>query len=399
MVTRILPIVVLNHSHFALSGSFLGCFLGCLLAAALAPAGATEPPFSESEIRALVAHGPWPVPIRADPSNRVSGKREAIELGERLFFDKRLSAGGNFSCGSCHVPERNWTDNQTRGAAIAEVTRNTPTLMNVRLGRWFGWDGGADSLWSQSMRPILDARELGSSPRHVAELMRKDEQLSCRYRRAFGAAPSAGDDEAVLVDIGKALAAFQETFETPPTPFDRFRDALARGERITPLIYSEAAQRGAKLFVGKGNCSSCHSGPNFSGGEFADNGFSRHAKAGVDPGRVEGLKRVRESRFNRLGPYNDDPARGHVIPAASVQGEAQAFKVPTLRHLLLTAPYGHHGRFERLADVVRHYSETGSATLKPLNLSATEQTDLVVFLESISTFNNPWRPEDLGRCQ
>src|SRR5262245_41806034 len=78
--------------------------------------------FTQDEIRALVAHGPWPVPIRADPSNRVSGKREAIELGERLFFDKRLSGKGNFSCGSCHVPERNWTDNQTRGAAIAEVT-------------------------------------------------------------------------------------------------------------------------------------------------------------------------------------------------------------------------------------------------------------------------------------
>ena len=362
---------------------------------------AGEPqPFTESEIRALVAHGPWPVPIRGDPSNRVSGKREAIELGERLFFDKRLSAGGNFSCGTCHVPERNWTDNQTLGAAAAVVDRNTPTLMNIRLGRWFGWDGGADSLWSQSIRPILDVRELGATPRHVAELMRKDEQLSCRFRRAFGAAPSATDDEAVLVDVGKALAAFQETFETPPTPFDRFRNALARGERITPLVYSEAAQRGAKIFVGKGNCASCHSGPNFSGGEFHNNGFSQHAAAGsADAGRVEGLKRVRASRFNLLGPYNDDPARASAMPATLVEGEPNAFKVPTLRHLLLSAPYGHHGRMERLADVVRHYSEVGSPTLKPLKLSAGEQTDLVVFLESISTFNNPWRPEDLGRCE
>ena len=72
--------------------------------------------------------------------------------------------------------------------------------------------------------------------------------------------------------------------------------------------------------------------------------------------------------------------------------------MPTLRHLLLSAPYGHHGRFERLADIVRHYSEQGSPTLKPLKLAPGEQTDLVVFLESISTFNNPWRPEDMGRC-
>jgi len=328
-------------------------------------AAAEDPPaFTESEIRAILAHGPWPVAAKADPSNRVSGKREAIDFGERLFFDRRLSGGGNFSCGTCHVPERNWTDNQTRGAAIAEVDRNTPTLMNVRLGRRFGWDGATDSLWSQSIRPILDARELGASPRHVAELLRKDEQLSCRYRKAFDAAPSATDDDAVLADIGKALAAFQETFDTPPTPFDRFRNALAKGEPIRPWIYSEAAQRGVRIFVGKGGCSNCHSGPNFSSGELHDNGFSIYAAKGrPDPGRNG------------------------------------AFKVPTLRHLFLTAPYGHHGEVATLADAVRHYSERGSSELKPLKLTASEQTDLVVFLESLSTFNNPWRPDDMGRCR
>jgi cytochrome c peroxidase len=342
------------------------CALLAALAALSPPPGtaAEDPPaLTESEIRAILAHGPWPAPASTDPSNRVSGKREAIEFGERLFFDRRLSDGGKFSCGTCHVPERNWTDNQTRGAAIAEVDRNTPTLMNARMGRRFGWDGAADSLWSQSIRPILDARELGANPRHVAELLRKDEQLSCRYRKAFDAAPSATDDDAVLADVGKALAAFQETFETPPTPFDRFRNALARGEPIRPWVYSEAAQRGARIFVGKGGCSSCHSGPNFSSGELHDNGFSVYAAKGrPDPGRNG------------------------------------AFKVPTLRHLFLTAPYGHHGEVATLADAVRHYSERGSSELKPLKLTASEQTDLVVFLESLSTFNNPWRPDDMGRC-
>jgi cytochrome c peroxidase len=335
--------------------------LACLCAAA----GAADDPaaLSESEIRAILAHGPWPVPLANDPGNRVSGKREAVEFGERLFFDQRLSGNGKFSCGSCHVPERNWTDNRTRGAAIAEVDRNVPTLMNVRLGRQFGWDGVTDKLWMQSIRPILDARELGASPRHVAALLRQDEQLSCRYRKAFGAAPSASDDEAVLADVGRALAAFQETFETPPTPFDRFRNALANGEPIKPWIYSEAALRGAKLFVGKGTCSGCHSGPNFTGGELRDNGFSVYAAKGrPDPGRNG------------------------------------AFKVPTLRHLFLTPPYGHHGEVATLADAVRHYSERGSKEIQPLKLSAAEQTDLVVFLESISTFSNPWRPDDLNRC-
>jgi len=364
-------------------------FAWVALLALLPPPSVGAAEFTEAETRALLAHGPWPVPIEHDPTNRVSGKRAAIELGEKLFFDRRISASGRFSCGTCHVPERNWTDNRTRGRAAVEVNRNTPTLMNLRLSRWFGWDGGADSLWSQSIRPILDARELGATPRHVADVMRGDEQLACRYRKAFGTAPSASDDEAVLVDVAKTLAAFQETFETPPTPFDHFRNALARGERITPLIYSEAAQRGAKLFVGKGNCASCHSGPNFSSGEFKDNGFS------ADAGRVEGLKQVRASRFNLSGPYNDDPRKA---PRAEGPAEPGAFKVPTLRHLFLTAPYGHHGEIATMAEAVRHYSERGSSTLKPVHLTAEEQSDLVVFLESLSTFNNPWRPEDHGRC-
>jgi len=377
----------------------------CIVALLLPIAASAEegaPTFSESEIRTILAHGPWPVPVRNDPSNRVSGTREAVIFGELLFFEPRLSAAGRFSCATCHVPERNWTDNQTRGAAAAEVERNTPTLMNVRLGRWFGWDGASDSLWSQNIRPMLDARELGASPRHIAELVRRDEQLACRYRRTFGAAASATDDERVLVDVAKALAAFEETLDSPPTPFDQFRNALARGERVAPWRYSEAARRGLKIFIGKGGCDRCHSGPNFSDGEFHANGFAALGKR-PDPGRSEGVKRLRESRFNLLGPYNDDPARSTAEGtrvAMKVTGEAGAFKVPTLRHMLLTPPYGHHGEIERIADVVRHYSETGGpGEMKPLRLSAAEQTDLVVFLESLSTLSNPWRPDDNGRCE
>jgi len=105
------------------------------LALPLAVAAQDPAPFTEAEVRAILSHGPWPVAVTTDPTNRVSGKREAVEFGERLFFDRRLSASGKFSCGTCHVPERNWKDNLTRGAAAAEVDRNTPTLMNVRLGR------------------------------------------------------------------------------------------------------------------------------------------------------------------------------------------------------------------------------------------------------------------------
>lgn len=110
----------------------------------------------------------------------------AIELGTRLFFDQRLSGRGQVSCATCHVPERNWSDNLRRSAGTAMVDRHTPTVINLRGGRWYGWDGAADSLWSQSLRPIVSERELAATPRHVAELVRNDEQLSCRYRKAFG---------------------------------------------------------------------------------------------------------------------------------------------------------------------------------------------------------------------
>src|SRR5207253_9332248 len=94
-------------------------------------------------------------------------------------------------------------------------------------------------------------RELAATPRHVAQLVREDEQLACRYRKAFGTAPSPTDDEAVFVDAGKALAAFQETLVSGRTPFDRFRDALAKAERPPSETYSEPAQRGLKIFIGK----------------------------------------------------------------------------------------------------------------------------------------------------
>ncbi|HEY3191132.1 MAG TPA: cytochrome-c peroxidase, partial [Solirubrobacteraceae bacterium] len=103
----------------------------------------SKPRFSDGEIKIILSHGPWPAPLAHDPTNRVSGKPDAIEFGTLLFFDRRLSGSGTKACGSCHVPERNWTDNLRRGVGTTELDRNTPTLMNVRGQRWYGWDGAA----------------------------------------------------------------------------------------------------------------------------------------------------------------------------------------------------------------------------------------------------------------
>jgi len=372
---------------------------------------AAKPVFTDSEIRIILSHGPWPALAPPDPSNRVSGQPDAIEFGTRLFFDQRLSMKGTVACASCHVPERNWSDNLRRGVGMSEVDRNTPTLMNLAASRWYGWDGASDSLWSQSLRPILDQRELAATPRHVAQLVRNDEQLSCRYRKAFGTPPSPTDDEAVLVGVGKALAAFQETLMSGRTPFDRFRDELAGAGRPRLETYSEPAQRGLKIFIGKGGCTTCHSGPNFSSGEFFKTGLSKFAPRGQqDPGRQAGIRQLMESRFNLLGPYNDDKTGTSAARTREASFEKAGFgefKVPSLRNLILTAPYGRDGSVETLAEVVRHYADLDPVSLhakdgrpaKPLDLTPREQTDLIVFLQSLSTFSNPWRPDDGGECR
>jgi cytochrome c peroxidase len=117
-----------------------------------------------------------------------------------------------------------------------------------------------------------------------------------------------------------------------------------------------------------------------------------------------------ESRFNLLGPYNDDKTGASAARTREASIEKASFgefKVPSLRNLILTAPYGRDGSVETLAEVVRHYANLDPIRLhakdgkpaKPLNLTREEQTDLIVFLESLSTFSNPWRPDDGGVCR
>ncbi|MGH7390010.1 MAG: cytochrome-c peroxidase [Candidatus Rokuibacteriota bacterium] len=371
-----------------------------VLAAALlwTATGAAELlPFEAGEVRRILQHGPWPPAPPRDASNRVSGRPGAIVLGERLFFEPRLSATGATSCASCHRPDRGWTDGLRRAAGVVPLDRNTPGLWNVGHQRWFGWDGAGDSLWAQSIRPILDAREMGASARHVATLIRTDPSLACHYERAFGvSAAAARGDEALLVDAAKALAAFQETLASGRTAFDDFRDALARGDRASAARYPAAAQRGAKIFVGRGNCSVCHFGPAFTNGEFSDVGVPFLVAPGrVDPGRHGGIKLLRASRFNLLGPYSDDASGGAAVRTRHVDLQHRnwgEFKVPSLRNAALTAPYMHDGRYGTLGEVVRHYSELneerlhadGERILRPLGLGPDEADDLVAFLGTLT---------------
>ena len=164
----------------------------------------------EADVRAILRHGPWPASWARDPSNRASGDPQAIEFGERLFFEPRLSPSGKVLCATCHVPFRAWQDGRARAFGLEETDRNTQSLLDVRYQRWFGWDGAGDSLWAQSIRPILEPREMGGNPAQVAALVRGDAELACRFEKIFGV-PLPEADDAVLAGVGKALAAFQET--------------------------------------------------------------------------------------------------------------------------------------------------------------------------------------------
>jgi cytochrome c peroxidase len=224
--------------------------------------------------------------------------------------------------------------------------------------------------------------------------VREDPALACRYRAAFGGAPA--DDERLLVDAAKTIAAFVETRTSGRAPFDEFRDALARGDREAAARYPLATQRGLQLFVGKGSCSVCHFGAAFTNSEFHDVGVPFMLAPGrVDPGRHGGIKRVLADPYNLLGKYNDDPTRASATKTRHVELQHVnfgQFKTPGLRNVALTAPYMHDGRLASLRDVVRHYSELdlerlhiqGEQLLRPLKLSERESDDLVAFLESLT---------------
>jgi cytochrome c peroxidase len=242
-------------------------------------------------------HGPWP------PARRLVARPELVAFGERLFFDPALSGTGSVLCASCHVPYRAFQDGRALAFGIEEGNRNTPSLFNVGFFRRYGWDGARASLAAQSIRPLLEPKEMRSSAAHVAALLRGAYRKD--YESAYSHAPSTSDEE-LLEDAGVALAAFQATLVSGRTPFDEFRDSLAGADTPAAGPYPEPARLGLKLFIER--CSSCHAGPLFTNG-------------------------------------------------AIVRG----FRVPSLRNVAQTAPYMHDGSVSSLDSAVRHVDPNLSA--------------------------------------
>jgi cytochrome c peroxidase len=252
---------------------------------------------------------------------------EKIELGRRLFFDRRLSRDNSTSCSSCHDPERAFADGRAIAVGVFERKgrRNSPALINRGYGRSFFWDGRVATLEEQVLKPIEDPNEMDLSLAEAAARV--------------GLAPG---------EISRALASFVRSILSGGSPFDRY----ISGNRaaLTP-----EQQAGLQVFRGKGNCTACHVGPNFT-----DEGLHNTGVAWRD---------------------------GKLADAGAGQGR---FKTPTLREVARTAPYMHDGSVKTLEDVIEFYNQGGRANpgldseIRRLSLSPGEKRALVAFLSALS---------------
>jgi cytochrome c peroxidase len=357
-------------------------------------------------------------PRPADPSNRFADDSRAAALGQRLFFDTRLSSNGQVSCATCHDPARDFQDGTPVAKGVGTTDRRTMPIASTAWNEWMFWDGRKDSPWSQALGPLESAVEHGGTRSQYAHLVASS--YRSEYEAIFGGLPSlatvpqnAGpvkDPAAktawaalppatrdsvtrVFANIGKAIAAYERRIEYGPSRFDRFAEELARMGRAPEGVLSQEELTGLKVFVGKGNCVNCHNGPLFTDQHFHNTGVPAGSGKAPDVGRTGGAEAVQADEFNCRSPYSDAPASEctalefMVASGPDLQG---AFKTPSLRNVAERAPYMHAGQVATLYDVVRHYDKAPapaagkSELLAPLKLDERERTALVAFLKSLT---------------
>jgi len=358
----------------------------------------------------------------ASPSNAIADDPRAVEFGQQLFFDTRLSSNNAVSCATCHQPQNAFTDGLKRGRAIGESARNTRSIVGASYSPWMYWDGRRDSLWSQALVPLEDPKEHGSTRMELARLVADDFPYRAHYEALFGAVPdlsdrnrfpksasprgneaqvaswklmTPGDQRTVnqmFASIGKALEAFERKLVPEPSRFDDYVAALRANDadkQAEALTRQEV--RGLRLFIGKARCLECHNGPLFSNNEFHNTGLLPFPGELPDRGRIDGLRQVRDDPFNCLGEFSDDP-RHECAELRFARSGAEllgAMRTPSLRNLSSTAPFMHQGEFATLREVIEQYNQAPLALIghneaEPLRLSGREMADLEAFLLSLS---------------
>lgn len=365
-------------------------------------------------------------PVRRDPSNAVEAMPAAVALGQRLFEDPRFSRNQAVSCASCHEPQRHFQDGRPVGQGIGTGSRRTMSITGVAHGAWFFWDGRKDSLWSQALGPLEDAVEHGSNRTRIARLIGANHragyeavfgplpdlsglpadagpQGDAQERAAWQAMPAARRHEVnrVFANLGKAIAAYERTSMPAESRFDRYARAVVAGDAAGQQVLSAQEVSGLRLFLGKGQCATCHNGPLFTDQHFHNTGVPQRDAARPDRGRASATARVSGDEFNCLGPFSDAPKQACEELRFMVSGDPAlegAFKTPSLRNVARRAPYMHAGQFASLDEVVTHYARSPKATVghselahegaghaerRPIRLSGAEARDLVAFLKTL----------------
>lgn len=342
------------------------------LVAMAAPALAEDNPRPEG----LAVLGPAPNPA-FNPTTP-----EKVALGEKLFFDPKLSGNDGMPCSSCHRPESGWAVQAPISFGYPGTThwRNSQTVINsAHYGKNF-WAGASPSMEHQAR----SAARGGVAGNGEDDIMEARLAFVPEYREAFREV--FGDKYPLVRHAYMAIAAYQRTLVQTDTPFDNYM----RGDDDA---LSDQQKRGLELFAGKANCVVCHSGPMLSDEKYYNIGVPPYDGWEDDPiaqitFRYElYAKGITEEKYRNL---KDDPGLYFRTKQDSDMGK---FRTPSLRYTKYTYPYMHNGMIETLEDVVEFYDQGGgenefadtkTSMIQPLGLTDDEKADLVAFLESLS---------------
>ncbi len=330
-----------------------------------------------------------PIPVVAD--NTLTERK--IELGRKLFFDRRLSYNNTFSCAMCHIPEQGFTSNELATAVGVEgrtVRRNSPTLYNVAYSKSFFHDGRETTLEHQVWGPLLAGNEMANpSIGFVIEKLKRIRDYDGIFEQAFEGR------SATIETVGMAIASYERVLRSGASPFDRWyygKDEQALGE---------SARRGYRLFSGKAHCSACHiieeKSALFTDHRFHNTGVG-YASSTRDAASVKNvliapglyLELDADTVADASEPRPSDLGRYEITQNPE---DRWKYKTPSLRNVALTAPYMHDGSLSTLRDVVDFYNRGGipneglDPLIRPLALTGEEIDDLVAFLASLTGDN------------
>ncbi len=299
------------------------------------------------------------------------GTPAKIELGKKLFFDRRLSGDGTMSCATCHDPQQGFGDGLdiSQNYPTTRNWRNAPTILNVAFVNHLFHDGRSATLEEQALVPMMSAFEMNQNLDYVEEEVRSVPEYVDEFTVVFG------DGDITRQRIGMAIAAFERTLVSRDTQLDR----VLQGEKN---VLSPEAEKGYALFTGKGRCTQCHYGVGLSDNSFHALQVKENPEHLTDP-RIAATRRF-VAKINGYAEYRtlaEDPGRYLMTKSSE---DWKAFKTPTLRDIAITGPYMHNGVYANLDEVIEFFNAgggEGNSALQPLHLTGEEKQQLRTFLE------------------